>query len=64
MLENTFHGILNPNKQRNDKIPGGHGWLSFRLSLNRIVSDVRDLFKPPTSTIGYIKSGSGYSGVV
>jgi hypothetical protein len=44
MFSHPFHSIIDPNEQRNDKILGGHGSLSFRLSLTRIVSDVRDFF--------------------
>jgi hypothetical protein len=45
IFANPFHGIINPNEQLNDKILGGHGSLSFRLSLTRIVSDAHDFFK-------------------
>jgi len=44
---NTFATpiIVNPDEQLNNKILGGHGSLSFQLSLTRIVSVVRDSFK-------------------
>lgn len=44
MFVNSFHDIINPNEQRNDKILCGYGSFSFRLSIIRIVSDVRDFF--------------------
>jgi hypothetical protein len=44
---------VNPDEQLNNKILGGHGSLSFQLSLNRIVSDVRDFSSRKTGTLGY-----------
>ena len=45
MFTNSFHRIINPDEQLNDKIRGGRGSLSFRLSLTRVVREVRDFFK-------------------